>query len=159
MSIIDKASDAYIQAVDAEVEAREQELIDPPDDSQGASVVPRKRRAKPDEVQFFLKSNTLGVLMRLEAIATNNLYSRDENGTRYRQEVNPGVQLAAATTFLDRAMGKPQVSVDLTSGDRPIIIDASLLVQPLIQADIVPVDAPGAIVSTEAIESTNDTES
>ena len=151
-------SEAYLEAVDAEVEAREKELEDPPDLSQGTSVVPNKRRAKPSEVQFFLKSNTLSILIRLEAIATNNLYSRDENGQRYRQEVNPGVQLAAATSFLDRAMGKPQVSVDLTSGDRPIVIDAALLAQPLIQAEIGPVEPQEATGSTEAIESTEDTE-
>jgi len=152
MSIIDKMSEGYLRAIDAEVEAREQELEDPPDQSAGASIVPRKRKTKPDEVQFFLKSNTLGVLMRLEAIATNNLYSRDENGTRYRQEVNPGVQLAAATSFLDRAMGKPQVSVDLTSGDRPIVIDSALIAQPLIQAEIAPVGSIESTGSTDDID-------
>jgi hypothetical protein len=33
-------------------------------------------------------------------------------------------------------MGKPQVSVDLTSGDRPIMFDASFAHKPLVQASL-----------------------
>ena len=132
--IIDKTSKEYLDALDAESVAMEAELENPPDPA--APRAPSARRKRPEEVQYFLKANTLSILERLHNIATDNLYSRDENGTRYRQEVSPGVQLAAATSFLDRAMGKPQVNVDLTSGERPIIIDSALLAQPLIQAVI-----------------------
>ena len=151
--IIDRSSREYIEAEEAESEAMQSEMIDPPDISAGKPVEIRASRKKSDEVQHFLKSNTLAVLERLYGISTDNLYSRDEFGQKYRVSVPPGVQLAAATNFLDRSMGKPQVNIDLTSDQRPIMIDAALSMAPLIQASIIPENAQGSTGPTKDIES------
>lgn len=152
MSIIDKTSAAYMEAVQAETEAMEQNLIDPPDMPNGqVSTKPRKRS---EEVQYFLKQNTLAVLERLHNMAMDSLYSRDESGERVRVSVQPGVQLAAATAFLDRAMGKPQVSVDLTSGDRPIIVSQEMMMPPLVQGiiDVTPQNSNNSIAPNNGVE-------
>lgn len=132
---IDKTTKAFIQATEAEIVATDTDMIDPSVNAPIAPNVPRKRR--PDEVQYFLKANTLAVLERLHNIATDSLYTRNDKGMRERTPVPAGVQLQASIAFLDRAMGKPQVNVDLTSGDRPIMFDAAFASRPLIQAEAV----------------------
>ena len=141
MEAIDKSTKAFIEATDIEVQHTLDDMLDPPDASLSQGInAPTRQRKRPEEVQYFLKSNTLAVLERLHNIATDCLYTRDDQGNRVRQQVQPGVQLQAATAFLDRAMGKPQVNVDLTSGDRPIMFDAAFQARPLIQASIEPME-------------------
>ena len=132
MDTIDKKSLEFIKAQDAVTEKVMDHMINPPD-GPGALV---KKRQRPSEIQFFLKNGTLPVLERLMNIATDSLYSRDENGQRHRIAVPPGVQLQASIAFLDRAMGKPTIAVDVTSGDRPIMFDSAFQAKPLIQAVI-----------------------
>lgn len=136
MDTIDKRSIEYLNATDAIFEQDNQELIDP---SVNAPISPPKRRQRPEELQYFLKSNTLSIIERLHNIANDTLYTRDEQGTRQRINVPVGVQLQAAMGFLDRAMGKPQVNIDLTSGDRPIVFDGAFAGIPLVQ-DVKAVD-------------------
>jgi hypothetical protein len=113
-----------------------------------------KRKQKPEEVRYFLEQNTLSMLERLHNIASDNLYSRMQNGERVKTPVPPGVQLAAITDFLDRSLGKPKTQVDITSGDRPIIIDPILMSEPLVQTPAITAqDAPGSISVAEVVES------
>jgi hypothetical protein len=135
MDAIDKGTREFIEATDAMV-IKDNEAMENP--STDAPV--QHRRKRPDEVIAFLKQNTLGTLERLHSIATDSLYMRDNEGKRQRVPVPVGVQLQASIAFLDRAMGKPQVSVDLTSGDRPIMFDASFAHKPLVQATIESID-------------------
>jgi hypothetical protein len=140
MDTIDKDSMAYLRAVDARVEAIDEAMEYPSDASVGAAVSMPKPRRKSEEISFFLKSNTLSVLERLHNIATDSLYTRANSGERIRTSVPAGVQLQAAIAFLDRAMGKPQVSVDLQVSERPIMFDATFSAPPLIQGTVGPVD-------------------
>jgi len=135
MDTIDKNSIEFIRAQDAVTE-RNMEFMESPPDGPGALV---KKRQRASEIQYFLKNGTLPVLERLMSMATDTLYTRTEQGTKVRVPVPPGVQLQASIAFLDRAMGKPTVAVDVTSGDRPIVFDPILQAKPLIQAVI---DAP-----------------
>lgn len=136
MYAIDKASIAYLRAEDAIVQRDINDMEEPSDASVNQGVNATRRRSRPEEVQYFLKANTLSIIERLHNIATDTLYTRDEKGERQRIFVPAGVQLQAANGFLDRAMGKPQVNVDLTSGDRPIMFDAAFQARPLVQASI-----------------------
>jgi len=135
MDTIDKDSLAYLNATDAMAQRINDDLENPPDDSKGTPVLERKR-TKDSEVTAFLKRNSLASLERLHNIAMDQLYTRDDRGERHRVSVPVGVQLQAAVNFLDRAMGKPQVNVDLTIGDRPIVFDAAFNQAPLIQGTI-----------------------
>ena len=145
MDTIDKKSSAFVQAMDAEVQRINGDMVEPSQRSIDLGVT-KVRRKNTDEITYFLKANTLSVLERLHNIATDSLYSRDENGKKIRISVPPGVQLQAGIAFLDRAMGKPQVNVDLTSGQRPISFDGAFASPPL----IVP---HSSIETAEAIES------
>lgn len=141
MEAIDKSTKAFIEATDIEVQQNLDDMLDPPDASLNQGInAPTRQRKRPEEVQYFLKANTLANLERINNIANDCLYTRDEKGNRIRQQVPVGVQLQAAISFLDRAMGKPQVNVDLTSGDRPIMFDAAFQARPLIQASIEPLE-------------------
>jgi hypothetical protein len=135
MDAIDKTTQAFIDATDAMVE---QEITDMVDPSINASIKPENKRKRDSEVVAYLKQRTLAAIERLDHIATDQLYTRDKDGKRQRVTVPVGVQLQACIAFLDRAMGKPQVNVDLTSGDRPIMFDASFAHKPLVQASLDP---------------------
>lgn len=132
MDTIDKKTAAFVQAMDAEVIQTTEDMVEPSQRSIDSGVFHKPRRKNTDEITSFLKNNTLSVLERMHNIATDSLYTRDENGQRIRQSVPPGVQLQAGIAFLDRAMGKPQVNVDLTSANRPISFDAAFASPPLI---------------------------
>jgi hypothetical protein len=134
MDAIDKSTKAFIEATDAYIEKETKDMTDP---SINAPVRTNSRK-RDSEVVAFLKQGTLGVIERLHHIATDALYMRMDDGQRVKVPVPVGVQLQASIAFLDRAMGKPQVSVDLTSGDRPIMFDASFAHKPLVQASLDP---------------------
>ena len=138
MDIIDKTTKSYINATDAEVEDSIDAMIAPDNASIDQGRMITKRRKRPEEVQYFLKQNTLAALERIANIAQDQLYMRDEQGMRIRTPVPIGVQLQAAIHLLDRAMGKPQVNVDMTSGDRPIVFDTAYAAPPLIQGIVSP---------------------
>lgn len=133
MDTIDKQSMSYIKAQDALVQRINDDMIDPPDDSKGTPVLERPRRQRDSETVAFMKRNTLATLERLHNIAMDTLYTRDDEGQRHRVSVPVGVQLQAAVNFLDRAMGKPQVNIDLSVGERPVVFDSELQAPPLIQ--------------------------
>jgi hypothetical protein len=135
MDAIDKSTKEFIEATDAMVI---RELNDMTDPSINAPINPGRKKPRPSEVVAYLKQNTLATIERLHHIATDSLYTRSDDGKRLRVPVPVGVQLQASIAFLDRAMGKPQVSVDLTSGDRPIMFDASFAHKPLVQASLDP---------------------
>ena len=130
MDAIDKSTKEFIEATDAMVTRDINDMIDP---SINAPMRTNARK-RDSEVVAYLKQHTLGAIERLHHIATDSLYTRSDKGERIKVPVPVGVQLQASIAFLDRAMGKPQVSVDLTSGDRPIMFDASFAHKPLVQA-------------------------
>ena len=115
-----------VSDLQADYEVVEQKIIAP-------SEVPPKRRQKPEELKHFLQANTLAVVERMVAIATDTLYTRGEDGERQRVPVPVGAQLQAAIAFLDRSLGKPQVNVDITSEGRPVVFDQAFAAPPLTQ--------------------------
>jgi hypothetical protein len=138
MEIIDKSTREFVRATDAIVTRDMDDMTNPSDASVNQGIDGPKRRQRPEELTYFLKQNTLAIMERMHNIAMDALYYRDETGQRQRSLVPAGVQLQASIAFLDRALGKPQVAIDLTSGDRPIMFDASFSASPLIQRSHVP---------------------